>query len=144
MANEVWINIPVQDIDRAKNFYLDLGFDLRGQPRDARDIIQFIIDDTNTIVNLVDRRAFLQLSGKRSVDTMQATEAVFTLDAESREEVDNYSDKVLRATGTIITAPKDIEGGYQFAFSDPDGHQWKILYRESRPLIKSFFDGQDR
>jgi predicted lactoylglutathione lyase len=144
MANEVWINIPVNDIDRSKTFYTRLGFDLRSATRDADDIVQFIIDETNTIINLLELPAFSQLSGKKNTNILEATELVFTLDTGSREEVDEYSARVSRAHGTIITPPKDIEGGYQFVFADPDGHRWKVLFREQKPLIKSFFDGQDK
>jgi predicted lactoylglutathione lyase len=145
MANEVWINIPTRDIQKSKEFYLKLGYALREPVTDAPGIVQLIVDETHSILNLLEEPDFRKLSRSSSSDTTEVrVEMVITIDSESKAEVDDFYVRACRAGAKIFNSPHQIESGYEFTFADPDDHHWKILYRKvKRPLIKSFFDGQD-
>jgi predicted lactoylglutathione lyase len=55
-------------------------------------------------------------------------EVIFSLSASSKEEVNNWVEKVKSAGGTIFAEPQDYEKGYTFGFAAPDGHKFNILY----------------
>jgi predicted lactoylglutathione lyase len=54
---------------------------------------------------------------------------VFTLSAESKEQVNNWAKEVERAGGKIISKPEEFgKGYYGFVFADPDGHKFNVFY----------------
>ena len=55
-------------------------------------------------------------------------EVIFSLSAVSKEEVNNWVEKIKSAGGTIFSDPQDYEKGYTVGFADPDGHKFNILY----------------
>ena len=70
-------------------------------------------------------------------DTKNATEVLFSFDAESREEVDELEKKVKTAGGAVWAAPGENQGWmYGFGFSDLDGHRWNVLHMDMSKMPK--------
>ena len=70
-------------------------------------------------------------------DTKQSTEVLFSIDAESREEVDELAKKAASAGGTVFAQPGEKDGWmYGCGFADPDGHRWNVLYMDMSKLPK--------
>ncbi len=62
-------------------------------------------------------------------DTKNAIEVMFTLSAESKDQVDKWAKEVEKAGGTIRSRPEEFgEGYYGFVFADPDGHTFNVFY----------------
>ena len=62
-------------------------------------------------------------------DTKNANEVLFTLSAESKEQVDKWAKEVEKAGGTLISEPEEFGGGYYgFVFADPDGHKFNVFF----------------
>ena len=62
-------------------------------------------------------------------DPKQGNEVVFTLSAESKEEVDHWEKEVEKAGGTLVSRAEAFgEGYYGFVFQDPDGHKFNVFY----------------
>ncbi|MCH5719065.1 VOC family protein [Niabella hibiscisoli] len=54
---------------------------------------------------------------------------MFTLSADSKEEVDDWATTVEAAGGTIVSEPEAFGPGYYgFVFADPDGHKFNVFY----------------
>jgi predicted lactoylglutathione lyase len=139
MATGFWINILTEDVGKSKKFYSQLGFRKMAQA-DTGDVAQFAINDTNSLLNLIDKK---QIPGGMP-DIGPPPQAIFIIDTDEKAEVDDYFQKASKGRGRPITPPRQIEAGYECVFADPDGYKWKVLYRDRKqPLIKSFFDGQD-
>ncbi len=66
--------------------------------------------------------------GGELADPQKANEIVFTLSAESKEEVDEWLIKAKEAGGTIIAETKQFEKGFFCVFADPDGHKFNALF----------------
>lgn len=63
------------------------------------------------------------------VEMKNGSEVLFTLSAESKEEVDGWASEVKEAGGTIISNPEEFgKGYYGFVFADPDGHKFNVFY----------------
>jgi predicted lactoylglutathione lyase len=57
---------------------------------------------------------------------------MFTLSAETQDEVEEWYKKVVDAGGKIIKEPiRDKEGYFGFVFSDPDGHRFNVLLMDN-------------
>ncbi len=62
-------------------------------------------------------------------DSQNSNEVVFTLSAESKDEVDNWAIEVDVAGGKIVSKPEEFgKGYYGFAFADPDGHKFNVFF----------------
>jgi uncharacterized protein len=56
---------------------------------------------------------------------------LFTLSAESKDQVNNWEKEVEGAGGKIISRPEEFgKGYYGFVFADPDGHRFNVFYME--------------
>jgi predicted lactoylglutathione lyase len=62
-------------------------------------------------------------------DTKNANEVLFTLSAQSRDQVDKWAKEVEKAGGKNISKPEEFgEGYYGFVFADPDEHKFNVFY----------------
>ena len=64
-------------------------------------------------------------------NTQIGSEVLFSVDAESRAEVDEIARKVKEAGGNVF-APPDENGGWMYGcgFADLDGHRWNVLFMD--------------
>jgi len=61
---------------------------------------------------------------------------MFTLSAESKEEVDNWQKEVKKAGGKIISNAEEFGNGYYgFVFTDPDEHKFNVFCRKGHLLV---------
>lgn len=62
-------------------------------------------------------------------DPNSSNEIIFTLSAESKNQVDEWALEVKKAGGTIVSEPESFgENYYGFVFADPDGHKFNVFY----------------
>ena len=65
-------------------------------------------------------------------DAHIANEIIFTLSAESKEEVDKWEQEVHSAGGKIVSKAKEFGAGYYgLVFADPDGHKFNVFYMKA-------------
>ncbi|SER26902.1 VOC family protein [Pedobacter rhizosphaerae] len=123
---KIWSNLTVSDLDRTTKFYSALGFKSNGR---SSDLTSFFVGEDNFIIHF-----FLTEKLKANVDieisdAHIANEIIFTLSAESQDEVDKWAAEVESAGGKIVSAPAEFgEGYYGFVFADPDGHKFNVFY----------------
>jgi predicted lactoylglutathione lyase len=134
MTKELWINLPVKDLKRSKVFFTKLGFSF--DDRYNNDVgASLVIGDKNIVVMLFTEAAFKNFTGNSIPDLKQGTEVLFSIDAESKEEVDEMAQKVVKAGGTIYAEAEDNDGWmYGFGFADLDDHRWNVLYMDSSKM----------
>lgn len=123
---KIWANLAVSDLDRTTTFYSNLGFKFNGRSNELTSIkigedefvIHFFLKDvisTNTSVDIT--------------DSPSPNEVMFTLSAESKDQVDEWAKEVKVAGGKLISQPEEFgEGYYGFAFADPDGHAFNVFF----------------
>ncbi|USB33623.1 VOC family protein [Paenibacillus sp. YPG26] len=130
MSQEVWINLPVQNVERSTAFFNEIGFraDSTGNER-ARLVVG------GTTIMLFPVATFEKFTGSRAADTSQSAEVIFSIGADSREEVDAFIHRVELAGGSIFGRPGEIDGWmYGAGFADLDGHRWNLLYMDESKL----------
>src|SRR3954453_9784839 len=131
MSREVWLNLPVREPERAKAFYTEIGFRLNEQYVSQDGSVSFIVGDNQVVLMLFPESTFRGFLGNAEGDSWQGTEVLFSLGANSREEVDELAMKAERAGGTVFGKPGE-KGGWMYGcgFADPDGHRWNALYMD--------------
>lgn len=132
MAKQIFVNLPVKDLDKSKEFFTRLGFSFNPQFTDEKAACMIIGDN---IYSMLLREEFFQTFARKSIsDAKTSTEAFIAIDAESRAAVDDMVQKAVEAGGAIYAAPQDHGWMYGHSFADLDGHQWEILYMDERAL----------
>ncbi len=128
---QIWINLPVKDIKKSKNFYRRIGF--RSNPRfeHASHLASFLVGENNIVMMLFPEETFKNFSQNDIADTSKGTEILLNIDAQSKKEVDEMAVTVRKAGGRIFAGPGESQGWmYAFGFEDPDGHRWSMLYMD--------------
>lgn len=131
MPKDFWINMPVKDVAASTAFFTSLGFSFNPRFTGNADMACMFAGDKKVVVMLCSEQLFKRFTGNEINDTKQATEMLLSIDAESREEVDEIARKAAAAGGSVFGKPAESQGWmYGCGFTDLDGHRWNILYRD--------------
>lgn len=138
MTREIWINLPVGDVNRSREFFLSIGFLLNKQHGNTSESASLLVGSKQIVLMLFPEATFRMFTGAPASDTSMGAEVLFSIDAESREEVDEMARNVVKGGGTIYSAPGDSGGWmYGFGFTDPDGHRWNVLHMDFSKMPKA-------
>lgn len=134
MANKIFVNLPVKDLNRSIAFFTQLGFSFNPQFTDETATCMVVSE--NIFVMLLIESRFAGFTKKSVADATKTTEVLIALDAESREEVDRIVDAAVAAGGSLYREPADHGWMYERSFADLDGHQWEFAYMDMSLLPK--------
>ncbi|MEX2573259.1 MAG: VOC family protein [Balneolaceae bacterium] len=131
-TKKVWANLSVKDVQRTHEFYKVLGFRPNGEFPNEYELASFLVGEDDFVVHFFSRDSvqFKTSIGGEIADLSQGNEVMFTLSADSKEEIDQWAETVKKAGGSIFSKPQKIfqEGWYGCGFADPDGHKWNVFY----------------
>ncbi len=130
MTKDIWLNLPVKNVANSKAFFTEIGFSHQPGPGNSDHSASFKIGSKDFILMLFDEPTFQGFTHHPITDTATSAEVLISIDAESREEVDQLVDKVFEAGGTVFGKPFDQGWMYGFGFADLDGHRWNVLYMD--------------
>jgi predicted lactoylglutathione lyase len=123
---KIWSNLAVSDLERTTKFYTELGFKFNGN---SKELTSFLIGEDDFVMHFFLKNVLETNTKIKIADSQNSNEVVFTLSAESKEQVNNWAKEVERAGGKIISKPEEFgEGYYGFVFADPDGHKFNVFY----------------
>ena len=128
MHKQIFVNLPVKDIDRTRAFFGSLGFSFNPQFSDDKALCMVISEHIYAM--LLQESYFQTFTTKPVADARASTEVLTCLSCESREEVDALVAKALAAGGRAPNEHKDYGFMYQHGFEDPDGHVWELMYMD--------------
>jgi predicted lactoylglutathione lyase len=129
----IFINLPVSDLGRSKNFYEALGWKVNQDFTDENAAC--IVVDDNICLMLLTRDFFPTFSKRPLADTVSAIGAAYALALSSAEEVDTLTAGALAAGATEeVNEDKRAQeaqvGMHGRTFIDPDGHQWEPFWMD--------------
>ncbi|WP_066069857.1 VOC family protein [Neobacillus soli] len=131
-SQNIFINLPVKDLNKSIHFFRELGFEFNPQFSDETASCMIISDNIFAMIMIEDR--FKGFTKKESVDTTTSAEAIFSLSAESRDQVDAVVNKALSSGGKSFSDPLDHGFMYIWGFQDVDGHLWEIAYMDASAM----------
>lgn len=131
MSQDLWINLPVQDIARSVAFFEQLGFECNPRLEKSERSASFIVGGNRVVLMLFLREQFAGFASHAVSDTSAGAEVLLSLGANSREAVDRYAERAVAAGGTLFARPSASNGFmYGCGFCDPDGHRWNALFMD--------------
>jgi predicted lactoylglutathione lyase len=125
---KIFVNLPVKDLPKAKEFFGKLGFKFNAQFTD--DTAACMILSENVYSMLLTHAKFKAFAPQAIADASRSTEVLVALSCESRGEVDELVAKAVTAGGSTYTKPKDYGFMYEHGFQDLDGHVWEVFYMD--------------
>lgn len=128
MATQIFVNLPVKDLNKSVAFFTKLGYTFNPQFTDEKATCM-IISDTIYVMLLIEP-FFQSFTKKDIVDTSKAIEVSICLSAESKDAVNELVAKAEAAGGTIPNPATDYGFMYQHSYDDLDGHHWEIMWMD--------------
>ena len=134
MVKQIWLNLPVKDIGRSREFFTALGF-LPTPYGNSDASVGFMVGEHNVVIMMFLEQVFKSFVQTEIADTSINTEMLISIDAESREEVDAIAKKAANAGAEVFAPPAESQGFmYGCGFKDPDGHRWNVLYMDMEKM----------
>ncbi len=126
MAKEIFVNLPVKDLNRSIEFFTKLGFSFN--PKFTDEHATCMIIGGNIYSMLITEKLFSKFTKKPISDASKSTEVITCLSVNSRDEVNKMVDTAVAAGGFEYCEPQDHGWMFYRAFEDLDKHQWEIMY----------------
>lgn len=128
MATKIFVNLPVKDLAKSKEFFAQLGYRFNLQFTDEKAACMVISEDIYTMLLVED--FFKSFYNKEICDTKKYTETMICLSADSKDAVNELVAKAVRAGGTTPNKPNDQGFIYGWGFVDLDGHIWEVMWMD--------------
>lgn len=130
-VKQLWLNLPVKDLQRSKKFFTDIGFEENPIHKDSPNLVGFLIGNQDFVLMLFPEDDFKSFTNNEVSDTEQGSEMLINIDAQSKQEVDDMEALVRKAGGEVYqSASLSKSWLYGFGFKDLDGHRWAVLYMD--------------
>ena len=131
MHNQIFVNLPVGDLDRSVRFFTALGYTFN--PTFTDENATCMILGENLFAMLLVEPYFRTFIEKDVSDAHRATEVLLAVPVGSREAVDALVDKA-RSGGAKEPRPaRDLGFMYQRSYDDLDGHTWEVFHMSEMP-----------
>ena len=128
MFKQIFVNLPVENLDRSKAFFEALGLTFNPQFTNDKGACLQIAE--NIYAMLLVKPFFQGFTKKPVADATQSTEVLIALSCDSRAEVEAMVAKAVAAGATTPVAAVDHGFMVQHGFADLDGHQWEVFWMD--------------
>jgi uncharacterized protein len=132
MSKKIFVNLPVNDLNKTIEFFTKLNFKFNPQFTDENATCMIVSDDI--FVMLLVEKFFMSFTDKEIGDTKKTSEVIVTLSADSRKDVDEMVDKAIKAGGKPSGKLQEMDGMYGRAFEDLDGHIWEVFHMDMNAM----------
>lgn len=127
-VKSVYINLPVKDLNKSREFWTNLGFIFNEQFSDEKAICLVLND--GAIYSMLITHEFFRTFTNRQIADSTTTQVLIAIEVDSREKVDEIIKKALDSGGSRYRESEDHGWMYYDSFADPDGHQWEVLFTD--------------
>ncbi|MEO6166998.1 MAG: VOC family protein [Chitinophagales bacterium] len=132
MPSQIFVNLPVKDLNKSVDFFTKLGFTFNPQFTDENATCM-IVGENNYVMLLVEP-FFKSFSRKEIPDAGKTAQVIVAISTDNRQNVKDMVSKAIEAGGKISLEPKDHGFMYQESFEDLDGHLWEVFYMDESAI----------
>jgi predicted lactoylglutathione lyase len=133
MVSNIFVNLPVKDLERSKKFFTQLGFTFNAQFTDENAAC--LVLGPNIYAMLLVEKFFITFTPKTLTDTRSSTEVITALFVDKQDEVDRMADNALKSGGSFFRDAQDMGFMYGRSFQDPDGHLWEVGWMDPKHVL---------
>jgi predicted lactoylglutathione lyase len=128
MQAQIFINLPVKNLEKSMALYTKMGFG--NNPQFSDDSAKCMVWSDNIFLMIMTEEKFKAFATKPLADTKNKLAGLFSLSVENTDRMNEIADKALSAGGTEPTEMKDYGFMQQRTIEDFDGHTWEIFYMD--------------
>jgi len=132
MAKEIFVNLPVKNLDNSMTFFKELGFSF--DPKFTDDKATCMIIGENIYAMLLVEEFFESFSVRPICNAKEHTEVLICISLDSRKAVDDMVERAIAAGGSYLRKPQDYGWMYGYGFQDLDGHGWEVVYMDTSKM----------
>lgn len=126
MHQQIFVNLPVNDLPRSMAFFKSLGLTFNDQFTNEQGACMVIGENIHAMLLVKD--FFKTFTAKPVADARETTEVLVCISCSSRAEVDELVAKAVAAGGSAPRQPQDHGFMYAHGFEDLDGHIWELVH----------------
>lgn len=130
MSRPVFINLPVNDVERAKRFYEAIG--AQNEPAFSNENAATMRFTDEIAVMVLAHDFYRTFTSKPVADAHATSQVLLCIGCESPAAVDAMVDAAARHGGKADPSPKKEIGEMMYgrSFEDPDGHHWEPMWMD--------------
>jgi predicted lactoylglutathione lyase len=125
---QVFINLPVKDVDSSMKFYTQLGF--TNNPQFSDEQSKCMVWSETIFVMIMSYEKFTASTIKPVADTKNHTAALFALSTDSISQLNEIVENGLKAGGSEPMPMSDYGFMQLRRIEDVDGHTWEIFFMD--------------
>ncbi|MCW3161689.1 VOC family protein [Chryseobacterium oryctis] len=129
--NQIYVNLPVKNIQKTKEFWMKLGFSINKDIDNEKSVCVVMSD--NISVMFLTEESF-QTFSERPLPKGDTTQVLVAIGLNSREEVDQVVNAAVANGATQHEEPQDHGWMYQNSFWDINGHGWNVIFADLSQL----------
>ena len=127
MISNIFVNLPVKDLEKSKAFFQAIGCTINKQ---FTDETASIIIGGNIFAMLLTHDKYKQFTSKEIANAGKTSEVLIALGVDSKAEVNRIVDAAVKAGGKETRPAQDYGFMQLRTFEDLDGHHWEVLYMD--------------
>ncbi|HSD14444.1 MAG TPA: VOC family protein [Flavobacterium sp.] len=128
MRSQIFVNLPVKNLEKAMGFYTKIGF--KNNPQFTDETAACMVFSEEIFVMLLTHPKFKNFIVKEIADASKTTEVINSLSLENVAKMNEMADKAVQAGAVEYSEPKDYGFMQQRCFEDLDGHCWEVFYMD--------------
>ena len=128
MKAQIFINLPVKDLQKSMEFYTKMGF--KNNPQFSDETAKCMVFSEEIFVMILTHDKFNTFATKPIADTSKTTAALLSLSLESLDKVNELAENALSGGGIEPVPSKDYGFMQQRTIEDLDGHTWELFYMD--------------
>ena len=129
MSKQIFVNLPVSNLAKAKALYEAIG--AVNNPQFSDDTAACMVVSDTIYVMLLTHAKWATFTRKPIADAHRASEVMLCLSAENRAAVDTLVNAAGAAGGKAdVNPPQDHGFMYGRSFEDVDGHIWEVMFMD--------------
>jgi len=129
MSTKIFVNLPVKDLEKSKDFFSKLGYTFNQQFTDEK-AASLVINEHIYAMLITEPFFKTFIPNKEIADTTKTKEVLVALSADSKQQVDEFADKAIAAGGKNFRDAEDHGFMYARSFEDLDGHVWEVFWMD--------------
>ncbi len=133
-AKMIFVNLPIKDIKRTREFWTKLGFSFDERYSDDKALC--LILNENLIYSMFITHEMFSTFTNRPIADCSTTQVLTAIEVDTREQVDKIVNTALENGATRYRESVDLGWMYYDSFADPDGHQWEVMYSDPNQTPK--------
>lgn len=125
---QVFINLPVKDVDKSMALYTAMGF--TNNPQFSDNNGKCMVWSDSIFVMILSHEKFSSFTSKPIADTKNTIAGLYSLSVNSLDEVNRITNNAVAAGGTEPHEMRDYGFMQQRSIEDFDGHTWEVFYMD--------------